>query len=67
MLKRKNKFNDEWTKEFGFISKSRKDDFHDFITTYHCDVEIGNKGKSVVYQHTAIDYISFLFSCSTLQ
>ena len=33
-------------------SRSRKDVFRVFCTGCHCDVEIGSKRKSLVYQHT---------------
>ena len=49
ILKRKTKFNHESTKEFGFLSKSRKDDFHDFCTECCWDVETNSKKKNVVY------------------
>ena len=53
--KRKTKFNQEWTKEFRFLSKSRKNDFHVFCTECCCNVEIGSKGKSAVYWHIITD------------
>ena len=62
MLKRKTTF--KWTKEFGFISRSRKDDFHTFSTVCHCDMEIGSKKKSEVYQHTTTDNINLHFLSS---
>ena len=46
MSKRKTKFNYEWIKGFGFISRIRKDYFHVFCTVCCCNVEIGCKGKS---------------------
>lgn len=53
MPKRKTSYTHEWTKEFGFVSRSRKDDFHVFCTYCHCDVEIGSKGKSAIERHAA--------------
>ena len=48
MQQRKTKFNHELDKEFGLISR-KKDDIHVFCTVSHCDVVIGNNGKSEVY------------------
>uniref|UniRef100_A0A8C5GAZ7 Uncharacterized protein n=1 Tax=Gouania willdenowi TaxID=441366 RepID=A0A8C5GAZ7_GOUWI len=45
MPKRKTTFNPEWTKEYGFISKSRKDDCHAYCTLCRCDVDVSSKGK----------------------
>ena len=45
MAKRKSKFNDNWTKEYGFVSINRKDNFH-VILHNCCDIKIGNEEKS---------------------
>ena len=55
MPKRKTSFNADWTKEFSFIAKSRKDEYHAFCSLCGCDVEIGSKGKSAVEKHAASD------------
>ena len=55
MPKRKTSFNPEWSKEYGFISKSRKDDFHAYCTLCRCDVDASSKGKGVVDRHASID------------
>ena len=66
MQKRKTKFYNEWTEEFKFISRSRKDDFHVFGTVCRYDVEIGGEGKSAVYQHITTDKSSFREICKWL-
>ena len=50
--KGKTKFNLKWTKEFGFISRSRKDYFLIFGTVYHCIMERVSKGKKVQFIDT---------------
>lgn len=45
MPKRKNTFNLEWFKEFGFIVQSSKDDFHALYTLFRCDVDINAIGQ----------------------
>ena len=40
------------TQRIWIYIKNQKDDFPIFCTVCHCDVDIGSKGKSAVYQHT---------------
>ena len=62
----KTKFNHERNNEFGFMSKSRKDDFQVFCTSYCCDVEFGSKRKNAFYQHITTDNISPSFPAQIL-
>ena len=55
MPKRKTSFNPEWSKEHGFITKSRKDDFHAFCTLCRCDVDVSSKGKGAIDRHASTD------------
>uniref|UniRef100_A0A8C6M4A3 HAT C-terminal dimerisation domain-containing protein n=1 Tax=Nothobranchius furzeri TaxID=105023 RepID=A0A8C6M4A3_NOTFU len=53
MLKRKTTFNPEWTKEYGFIAKSRKDDCHAYCTVCRCDVDVSSKGRGASNSQSA--------------
>lgn len=44
-----------WTKQFGFITKSRKSDFRAFCTLCSCNVHISGMGKIAVERHAVTD------------
>uniref|UniRef100_A0A8C6NU33 Uncharacterized protein n=1 Tax=Nothobranchius furzeri TaxID=105023 RepID=A0A8C6NU33_NOTFU len=55
MPKRKTTFNPEWTKEYGFIAKSRKDDCHAYCTVCRCDVDVSSKGRGALDRHASTE------------
>ncbi|MEQ2281730.1 hypothetical protein AMECASPLE_033492 [Ameca splendens] len=55
MHKRKTKFIPEWTKEYGFISKSREDDCYAYCTLCRCDVDVSSKGKGSINRYASTD------------